>query len=210
MFSVTKTLFCLSAALFSGVFLTGCGPSVWERQFQPLAAPTAAAISAEPQPSDAFITVGEASWGRLMEFRINLAERIRESDMQGADWLAANREVYKAGLMRALQISEPADRVTLLGSSDFGSVDRLDGNDSRLEEFGRAIGANRVCWAFSLTQLRAKQQSINDRVFGAESGQFNRRLDNRALSTADFSAPFTPMVVQRTETNWLVYYLRIQ
>ena len=210
MFSVTRSLPFIAAIVLWAVLLTGCGPSVWEREFQPAATPTVAAISADSLPADSPVTVREASWGRLMEFRINLAERIRESNMHGADWLAANRDVYTAGIIRVLQITEPADRVTLLGSSDFRSVDRLDGNDSRLEEFGRSIGANRVFWAFSLTQARAKQQSINDQVFGADSGQFDRRLNNRGLGTADFSTPFTPMAVQRNETAWLVYYLRIQ
>ncbi len=210
MFSVTKSLPSLAIALLLTVLLTGCGPSVWEREFQTLATPAAAALPTDPPAADAPTLVREASWGRLMEFRINLAERIRESEMHGADWLAANQEVYKTGLLRALQIQEPADRVTLLGSSDFRSVDRLDGNDGHLEEFARSIGANRVFWTFSLTQARIQQKSINDQVFGTDNGALNRRVDNRRVGITDVSAPFIPMPVQRNETAWLVYYLRIK
>ena len=215
MLNTTKSLPCLVVALFLTVLLTGCGTSVWEREFQPLATPAAAAISTEALPTealpaDALITVREAGWGRLMEFRINLAERIRESDMHGVDWLAANRDVYKAALMRALQISEPADRVTLLGSSDFRSVYRLDGNDSRLEEFGRSVGANRVFWASSPARTRTGQESINDQTFATGNGAFDRRLDNRRAGITDVPAAFVPMAAQRNETAWLVYYLRIR
>jgi hypothetical protein len=191
--------------LLCSCFLTGCGASAWERSFQPLAAERPALATLDEASR---VTVREVPWERLMDFRSQLAAEIRSSDVPPEEWTAERQLAAKSQLLRALQVTQSPDRVTVVGSSEFKSTAKLSSSDAELATFARSIGANTVVCSsiFTRTRQTVQQESYNEYRWGS----VDRGRDGRRRYYNETSTTFVPVVVDADEFAWVAYFLSIR
>ncbi len=184
----------------------GCASNVWEDTF--LAARPVPAVE-DPQPGA--VVVREVPWQRIEAALLELEQEIAASDMHPDEWPAERKREADAKLLRALQFSEPAADLVILGRSDFASTSPIDPRDGSLAEFAAEIGADYAVW--SRTYRGKADRVIQEPVttYSDETIRYRGRDGRRRTETlSSSSTTWVPLVVARDEWAWVAFFVRRQ
>ncbi len=182
--------------------LGGCA-SPWQRTFE-------AASPARFKPTEDVIVRG-VPWSRLDAALREIARERAESDTHPDDWTEEQRAGERARLVRALQFSEDPDTVAILGRSVFRTTRHIDPLDGSLEQFARSIGADYAVWsttALGTTQTVEQEPLTRHGYVSRRFRDRNGRLDDDTFWYNE--TIFVPVVVEREQYAWIVYYARLQ
>ncbi|QKK07186.1 MAG: hypothetical protein HND58_02770 [Planctomycetota bacterium] len=189
------------------VGLTGCGPSVWERSFS-FEPEAAAAPVATIKPAN--VVVRDAPWGRVGPALEAERQRLVASDTHREDWSADRARESKLAILRELQLPFEAANAELLGRSHFRTTQPTDPDSPELRSFAASVGADYVVWSKHVvgkveTVEREPVQSNRwrtSRVWDADRKRYDyeRRWGPETV--------WVPVVVEREQVRWVVFYLR--
>lgn len=191
-------------AMAALVMLGGCS-SVWERSYE-----SRVGVSASALPARTDVTVREVPWSRVEEVLRELSAWWEQSDVPYEEWPAEKKHEADAKLLRALQVSEPAEQVQVVGRSSFKTVERVRPHAGQLEKFARSIGADTAIWA---SRYVGKSERVESQPMYSSGYRHVQYYDTRAkkyrsrLEYEDWTT-YVPVVVEADETAWVVYYLR--
>lgn len=189
-------------ALALTLTLAGC-TNVWQESYQPYHG--APALASNDQ-----VTVREIPWQRMEEALREQEELLASSDVHWEDWSDEQRREANSKLLKALQISDDPDRVTLVGVSSFRTTDKVTPWDGKLESFARKRGAHYAVWA---NRYLGKAEAIVTRTVWSDSNDHisyeNNAGDDRRASRHRSSSAEIPIVVEKDETGYTAFFLRI-
>lgn len=198
----------VSALLLGALFtlLTGC-VNPWADHFEPLAGATLATLRDSPP-----IEIRRVPFERVDEALDDLEQEVIDSDVPPAEWSQDQRGARKGFLLRALQVTDEPDDVTILGRSVFRSVDPDVGpSDGELRRFAESIGATHVVWT---NRFEGKRQVVTRRPvtsFGYRGGFYGYWGECRGPRRFGYTTTtYVPVVIEADEFAWLAYYLRIR
>ncbi len=185
--------------------LGGC-VSTWQRTFE---ASSAASSPARFEPTEDVVIRG-VPWSRLNSALRAIDRERAESDIHPDEWPPSKQAAERVRLVKALQLSEDPAKVVILGRSVFRTTRDVDPIDGSLERFARSIGADYAIW--STTSL-GKAQTVEQEPV-TRTGYASRRFRDRDGRHDDDSfwyneTIFVPVVVEREEYAWVVYYIRV-
>ena len=182
--------------------LSGC-TNVWQQSYQPYhGAP------ALTSPNE--VTVREIPWQRMEAALQEQEEMLAQSDVHWEEWTEEQRNEANSKLLRALQISDDPDRVTLMGVSSFRTTDRITPWDGKLAEFAKQKGAHYAVWA---NRYRGKAETIVTQTVWSDSTDYityedatgeDRRATRQRSTSTDI-----PLVVEKNETGYTAFFLRV-
>lgn len=182
--------------------LAGCS-NPWQESYKPY-------VSAAPLPESAEITVREIPWQRMEAALREQEEILASSDTHWEEWTDEERREANAKLLRALQITDDPERVTLVGVSSFRTTDKVKPWDGELREVARERGAHYAVWA---NRYLGKAETIVTRTVWSDtidsvnyedfSGE-DRRASRYRTSSAD-----VPVVVEKDETGYTAFFIRV-
>ncbi|VAX40803.1 hypothetical protein MNBD_PLANCTO03-2157 [hydrothermal vent metagenome] len=180
----------------------GCGPSVWERSFTP-----------EPGIDRAMpverTVVRAVPWGRIGPALEAERRRLVESETHRTDWTAAQAREAELALLGSLQLPIDPEDAHLLGRSHFKTTRHIDPNSGELADFAARLGAAYAIWS---NHPLGKAETIEreaitrdrwrwERVWDADDERFIyvRRWEPETV--------WVPVVVERDEMRWVVFYV---
>lgn len=181
---------------------SGCS-SVWQESYQPYAA-------APSLPSGESAVVREIPWERMEAALREQEELLASSDVHWQEWDEDQRRDANTKLLKALQITEDPERVHLIGVSSFRTTDSVKPWDGDLASFAHKKGAHYAIWA---NRYMGKAETIvtrtvwsdsNDYISYEDGGGTNRRASRQRSSSAD-----VPIVVEKDETGFTAFFLRV-
>ncbi|HHN78542.1 MAG TPA: hypothetical protein ENK11_07710 [Phycisphaerales bacterium] len=185
--------------------LGGCASS-WQRTFE---ASSAASSPARFEPTEDVVIRG-VPWPRLDAALRAIARERAASDTHPNDWTAEQRAEERARLVKALQLSEDPAKVVILGRSVFRTTRDVDPLDGTLSRFARSIGADYAIWS---TTALGRTQTVEQEPM-TRTGYASRRFRDRDGRLDDDTfwyneTIFVPVVVEREQYAWIVYYVRV-
>lgn len=187
---------CLLLAL-----LTGCA-SPWQRTYEP-------ATPEVFEPTER-VVIRQVPWARVNDALHGIEAERAASDVHPDDMDASRRADEHARLVKALQLSEPPESVIVLGRSVFRSTSRIKLLDGTLAEFAKSIGADYAIWS---TTYLGKAQSVEQESVTRHGYTYRRFRHRDGRIDYDYipyhETMFVPIVVERDEHAWMVYYARI-
>jgi hypothetical protein len=179
---------------------SGCSTSLWEREY-------AGHRVTEPKPApDAPVRLREVPWDRVDAAMQALRTKLAASDKHFDEWPADQKNNAKASLLTALQISEPADSITVLGRSDFRTTTPLKPNDGELEAFARKLGATTV--VYSSTYLGKADRIVHEWMMGSGGWWDDPWHRDSSYLSSEMRTTSVPIRIQSDELAWRVFYLR--
>lgn len=184
------------------VALSGCSSTpVWEEHYR--------GVEPGTHPETASVVVREVPWSRLDEALREIEADRAASDEHPDEWPRERLLAERAQLLTALQISEPAERVEVLGRSVFRSTRPVDPEDGSLEKFARSIGADYAVWAAHYEGTRQVRRTEPVQHHGFSTGvSFGSRRGT--MVSPWYGTTFVPVTVEEDEHAWLVYYLKVR
>jgi len=156
------------------------------------------------------ITVRRVSWDRVEASLRDLEAQAAASDVHPDEWSEERKQAAKGTLLRGLQISQPGDRVMILGRSQFKTSDGLPEQDSTLRALGTRLGANMV--VYSTRVLGKTDKIVQSPVTGSTTGTgWRRERDGnyRPDTYSETSTTWIPIRVTTDETGGIAYYLYV-
>ena len=192
-------LLALASLLLGG----GCGSNVWERSFEL----EPGAMAATPTES---VVIRNAPWGRVGPALQAENERITQSDTHRDDWTAEEARESELALLGALQLPFDTQQASLLGRSNITTTRTLDPDGAELARFAESIGADYAIWS---SRPLGKAQTIEREPVRRDRWRWERiwDADRRRFVYARRWEPDTvwiPVVVEREEVRWVVFYIR--
>lgn len=191
----------MPASLVICLLLASC-VTPWKRSFEPFA-------EGVYPPTDR-VVIRRVPWERLNDALGAIEQNRANSDIHPADWPPEKRWEEHARLVQALQLSEGPDRVVILGRSVFRSTGKVEIMDGSLASFARSIGADYAIWSGTYIgrAQRVEQETITRHGF-----TYARRRTRDGHIDYDYipfhETIYVPIVVERDEHAWVVYYARI-
>lgn len=191
----------LTAAVLA--LLTGC-TSVWDQSYQPYL--TAPALRSGEQ-----VTVREIPWQRMQAALQEQKDIASSSDIHWQEWTDEQRLEANGKLLKALQISDDPRNVRIVGVSSFRTTDKVRPWDGELESFAKSRGAHYAVWA---NRYLGKAETIvthtvwsdtTDYITYEDSTGENRRASRRRSTSSD-----VPLVVEKDETGYTAFFLRVE
>ncbi len=186
----------------AGWVLPGCA-NVWQDGYQPYA-------SAPSLPSAAKVTVREIPWERMESALREQEELLAASDVHWEEWEHAQRLEAKAKLLKALQMTEDPELVHLIGVSSFRTTDRVKPWDGELESFARSRGAHYAIWS---DRYMGKAEAIVTSTVWTDTTDYITYEDptgeDRRASRQRSSSSDVPLVVEKDETGFTAFFLRV-
>ncbi len=182
--------------------LAGCS-NVWQESYQPF-------VGVPELDSQSRVTVREIPWRRMESALREQEEMLAQSDVHWEEWSDEQRREANGKLLKALQISDDPERVTLVGVSSFRTTDRVTPWDGSLAEFARQQGAHYAVWA---DRYLGKAETIVTRTVWSDSNDYityedatgeDRRASRRRSTSTD-----VPLVVEKDETGYTAFFLRV-
>lgn len=195
----------ISGLLLSGLLIglsAGCESSAWQRNLS--RGPEAAASL--PESSD--VRIRQVPWERVEETLRSIRAEVAASDLHPDEWPEERKQAQKATLLRGLQISEPAERVRVVGSSEFRTTSN-PGDDESLRRVARSLGADTVVW--SSRWLGKADKVVQEPVSGWTTGTvWARDADGtlRPRSQNEHTTTWVPVVVRADESGYMAFFLR--
>lgn len=189
---------------------SGCsGPSAWEQAFVP---GSDSAMVAGPRDKASPVRLRGIPWDRMQGTLAELRADAGASNTHPDDWSAAQKLAAKDKLLRGLQFGVDADRVEIVGRSEFRTTETIipDGSDRRgLEEFARKIGATDVVWA---SRVLGKTEKVVDRPVtsyghGTFWGSYRDRDQWWSDGYSDSRTTWVPVRVPADETGFVAFFL---
>lgn len=197
--SIARYILVASLLFFS----LGCGPSVWERSFTP-----------EPgihpvEPTTAAV-VREAPWGRVGAVLEAESTRLVESDIHRDDWTPDQARESEAALLDALQLPVSIEYARLIGRSHFKTTSRVNPRDAALATFAQSLGADYAIWS---SRVLGKVETVEREAVWTDRWRWDRVWDDdrRRYEYVRRWQPETvwvPVVIERDEVRWVVFYVR--
>jgi hypothetical protein len=189
------------ASLVISLLLASCA-TPWKRSFEPVAEGVYA-------PTDRVI-IRRVPWERLNGALGAIEQDRAASDTHPAEWPIEKRREEHARLVQALQLSEEPDRVIILGRSVFRSTGNVEIMDGSLSAFARSIGADYAIWSSTFI---GRAQTVEQETITRHGHTYARRRTRDGHIDYDFipfhETIYVPVVVERDEHAWLVFYARI-
>lgn len=183
--------------------LTGC-TNVWSGGYRPYE--TAAKL-----PTGTPVTVREIPWERMESALREQEELVAASDVHVDEWTREQRLEANAKLLRALQVSDDPESVSLIGVSSFRTTNAVRPWDGQLEEFARERGAHYAIWA---DRYLGKAETIVTRTVWSDSTDFISYEDStgedRNATRQRSTSTSVPMVVEQDETGFTAFFLRVE
>ncbi|USN98817.1 MAG: hypothetical protein H6810_11750 [Phycisphaeraceae bacterium] len=181
--------------------LSGCA-SPWKSTFQPA---TAEVFSSTDQ-----VVIREVPWKRIDSALKEIDAARVSSDVAPAEMSPEARAAEHADLVRALQLSEAPESVVILGRSVFKSTSNIKLLDGSLSKFARSIGADYAIWS---TTYLGKAQTVEQESYTREGYTYRRFRHRDGRIDYDYipyqETLFVPVVVERDQNAWIVYYARV-
>lgn len=189
------------ASLAIACLLASCA-TPWKRSFEPYAEGAYA-------PTDR-VVIRRVPWERLNEALGAIEQERATSDIHPMDWPVEKRRAEHARLVQALQLGEEPERVVILGRSVFRSTGNVEIMDGSLASFARSIGADYAIWSSTFI---GRAQTVEQETITRHGHTYARRRTRDGHIDYDFipfhETIYVPIVVERDEHAWLVYYARI-
>lgn len=191
--------------LMAGVLLSACGCSnVWSSGYRPYAQAPALA-------PDERVTVREIPWER-MEAALREQEELRAAtDVHWEEWSREQRLEASAKLLTALQISDDPERVRLVGVTSFRTTDPVRPWDGQLEKFARKQGAHYAIWS---DRYLGKAETVVTQTVWSDRTDFITYEDaageDRRATRQSSTSTSVPLVVEKDETGFTVFFLRAE
>jgi hypothetical protein len=185
-----------------GAGLVGCA-SPWKQSFEP------AASAGVYEPTERAV-IRRVPWDRLASVLETIESQRAGSDVHPDDWTPEQRAGEHATLVSALQLSEAPEDLEILGRSVFRSTRSVKVLDGSLSDFARSLGADYAIW--STTYLGKAERVEREPVTrtGWVYGRYRRRDGYTDYDYLPYHETlYTPVVVERDEYAWLVYYARV-
>jgi hypothetical protein len=191
----------LTIALLS--LLPGC-TSVWDESYQPfLAAP---ALRDGEQ-----VTVREIPWQRMHAALQEQEDIAAASDIHWQEWTDQQRIEANSKLLKALQISDDPRRVRIVGVSSFRTTEKVKPWDGELESFAKNRGAHYAVWA---DRYLGKAETIVTRTVWSDTTDYityeDATGDDRRATRQRSTSRDVPLVVEKDETGFTAFFLRVE
>lgn len=184
--------------------LGGCA-SIWERNYEPRVGIAATSLSRQTP-----VQVREVPWSRVEQALVELSQMWEHSDEPYEQWPPEKKLQADAKLLKALQVTEPPEKVQIIGRSSFKTTERVRPNTGELEAFARRIGADTALWASRYVgkSERVETQAVYNS--GYRHVQYYDRSADRYRTRYEYDdwTTYVPVVVEADEMAWVVYYLR--
>lgn len=186
----------------------GCGPSVWERSFLP--EPGISASSARPASPASEVVVRSVPWDRVGPALAAEHQRLAESETHRTDWSADEARASEILILRALQLPIAAEGAELLGRSHFRTTQQPNPAGDELRRFAAGLGADYAIWS---SRVLGKVDTVKHEAVRTDRWRSDRvwNDDRRRYEYVRRWEPETvwvPVVVERDEVRWVVFYVR--
>lgn len=190
------------AVLIAGALatLTAC-TSPWEASYEP----------ARPAfPPTERVAIRQVAWTRVDDVLRTIEADRAASDTHPDEWPQARLDMEKADLLRALQLSEPPEKLEIIGRSVFTATEDVGLLDGSLSSFATSIGADYAVWSSTYLgkadTIEREPVTTTGYAFGGRRG-FGGHRDFGYYPYQE--TIYVPVVVQRDQFAWLVYYVRV-
>lgn len=183
------------------LFGVGCQTSPWP---QGLAKGPETATPLNPQ---AAIRVREVPWERVEQVLASLRADVAASNIHPDEWSPEQRNNHKVRLLQGLQISEPAEKVKVLGRSEFRTSDRVTIPSADLEKLAASLGADTIVW--SSRPLGKADRVVQEPITWYSDG--TRSWDHADEHRGAFSETRTgwvPVRIQVEEVGYVGFFIR--
>jgi hypothetical protein len=188
------------------LLLSACSsPSIWQRSL------TKGPDAALALTSGVIPTLRTVPWERVESTMREIDRRITTSNVHPDDWTPEQKHETKAYLLRGLQVSQPAESVRILGSSQFRTTDPLNDATRELSAIASKLGADMVVWS---SRVVGKADRVEQHMGSASTWGTGWYRDNagntRPDSYHEHSTLWIPVRMSVDETAAIAYFLRIQ
>jgi hypothetical protein len=193
-----RTFVCVLAMVGA---MGGCRTSMWEQGL------STGPESAMPRIEGSEVRFREVPWERVDATIAELRGVVAASSTHMDEWTATQKAEHKALLLRGLQISEPAERVRVLGQSEFRTTDRINVPSEEMQTVANRLGADTVVWSSCL--LGKADRVVQEPVTLFEDGTWWDRRDG-VRDSSSFSQTRTgwvPVRVQVDEYRYIGFFL---
>lgn len=182
--------------------IAGCETSRWR---QGLVAGPDRGVALSPEVG---VRVREVPWERVDAMLRQLHSDLAASDRHFDEWTPEQKLAHKAKLLQGLQISEPADTVSVLGQSEFKSTDTSVAGSNELMKLARELGADTV--VRSSVYVGKADRIVQEPVTTYSSGTAWWRDGDRRRpdSFSEQQTTWVPVRVQADETAYIAFFLR--
>ena len=203
--STRCSLLGLSFAAAVMLMLGACAaPSAWQRSLRtgPDLMPRAAANAA--------VTVRRVPWERVQKTLGAIEAKLAASDRHPDEWNQAERESLEQMLLTGIQVSQPAERVLVLGDAQFRTTDDLSGAEGELSRMARNLGADMVVWS---TRVLGKADKISQEPVTTHTnatGWYRDSNNDRKYDSYNAtSTTWVPIRLSVDETGAVAFFLRV-
>jgi len=187
------------------VGLGGCGTSVWEQSFayEP-------GVEAAAPVRAADVVVRDAPWGRVGPALSAEQQRLVASETHREDWPADVARESDLEILRELQLPFEAEEVVLLGRSHFRTTQPPDPEAAELRRFAASIGAEYAVWS---RHVVGRVEAVEREPVQSTRWRTNRVWDadrkrHEYVRRWEPETVWVPVVVEREQSRWVVFYLR--
>ena len=183
--------------------LTGC-TSVWQDSYQPY-------LSSPSLRSGEQVTVREIPWQRMQAALKEQEDIAASTDTHWHEWADDQRLDANSKLLKALQISDAPSRVRIVGVSSFRTTENVKPWDGQLESFARQHGAHYAVWA---DRYLGKAETIVTRTVWSDTTDYITYEDatgtDREATRHRSTSRGVPLVVEKNETGFTAFFLRVE
>ncbi|GAB4385652.1 MAG: hypothetical protein Kow0022_12400 [Phycisphaerales bacterium] len=184
--------------------LGGCA-SIWERNFE-----SRLDVDVAPLSGQTPVYVREVPWSRVEQALAELSRMLENSDEPYEQWSPEKKREADAKLLKALQVTDPPEKVQIIGRSSFKTTERVRPDTGQLKAFARKIGADTAIWASRYVGKSERVETHPVYSSGYRHVQYYDRSADRYRTRDEYDdwTTYVPVVVEADETAWVVYYLR--
>lgn len=205
--SIARRLLPLAAAMATTI-AAGCSSSVWKEAYRP--SPLAIDAGEVRYPREHPVMVREAPWDRVQGALKELSEQESASDVHVSEWTADQRLAATERLLTALQLSDPPESVTILGSSAFRTTDNVRPDDGTLARLARQLGADYAIWS---SRYAGRGTKVVDRPVTVHNHGWTRYYDRhdhvwRDGYFSDVDTAWVPVVVDADRYAFVAFFVR--
>ena len=202
----TKT--ALLSVLAVGVVLLGlggCAPNVWERSFS-----FEPGVEALPRTKPADIVVRNAPWARVGPALAAEQQRVAQSETHRDDWDAEAARESALAILRELQLPIEPEDARLIGRSHFRTTQPPDPDAAELRNFAASVGADYAIWSRGVV---GRVETVEREAVRTNRWRTNRVWDadrkrHEYVRNWGPETVWVPVVVEREQVRWVVFYLR--